>query len=125
MLQGDDGLHGNGQRMPTHLDGLDETLCGIDLLLDIEQGLFGLTTQLVLIVLIFLHRVDKRLRDFQFRHLAVVEGEGDGSVVLRVDDEVRSNLLDTAPHCLTHRGSWTGIQFTEFLEQRLCLNIRQ
>ena len=55
----------------------------------------------------------------------MVEGEGDHPVVLCVDDEVGGNLLDTASHRLTHRGARTGIQLTQFLEQRLCLDVRQ
>ena len=125
MLQGDDGLHRGSQRMATYLDGLDEPLRRIHLLLDIEQCLLGLTTQVLLVVLVLLHRIDKRLRDLQFRHLAVVEGEGHRPVVLRVDDEVWGDLLDAAPHRLAHRGTRTGIQFPQFLEQRLRLDIRQ
>ena len=125
MLQLDDGPHGDGERVTAHLHGLDEALGGIDLLLDIEQCLLRLAAHVLLVLLILLHRVGKRLRHLQLGYLTIVEGEGDGAVVLGVDDEVGRDLLQTPAHRLTHGGPWSRIQLTELTEEGCCLFVVQ
>ena len=101
VLQLYDGPHGDGKRVAAHLHGLDEALCGIHLFLDIEQRLLGLPAQILLILLILFHRISKRLRHLQLGHFTIVEREGDGTVVLGIDNEVGRYLLHTPAHGLT------------------------
>ena len=61
VLQLDDGPHGDGQCMATHLDGLDKALGSIHLFLNIEQRFLRLSTQVVFVGLILFHGVYKRL----------------------------------------------------------------
>ncbi len=123
MLQLDDGSHGNGKRFTAHLHGLDKALGSIHLFLYIEQSFFSLTAQMVLVLLIFLHGVGKRLRHFKFRHLAIVERKGHGTIILGVYYKVGRYLLHASAYCLTKRGTRTGIQLTQLLKEHLSLSI--
>ena len=87
--------------MAAHLHGLDEALCGINLFLYIEQCLLRLPAQVLLILLIFFHRISKRLRHFQFGYFAIVEREGNRTIVLGIYDEVGRYLLHIPAHGLT------------------------
>ena len=123
MLQLDDGPHGDSKGVTAHLHGLDKALGSIHLFLYIEQSFFSLTAQMVLVLLIFLHGVGKRLRHFKFRHLAIVERKGNSTIILSIDDKVGRYLLHTSAHCLTKRGTRTGIQLSQLLKKYLCLGI--
>ena len=124
-MEGDDGLHRHGQRLPSCADGLDEVLCSVHLLLDIEKSLLGLTTQILLVLLVFVHGIDKRLREGEFRYFTTVEGEGDRTVVLCVHDEIRCNLLQASSYGFTHGGTRSRIQFAQFSEERFALLVVQ
>ena len=124
-LKGDDGLHRYGERMPSHPDGLDEVLGSIHFLLDVEQRLLGLAVQMLFVLLIFIHGVDKRLREGELRHFTVVEGEGHGAIILRFHNEVGRDLLQASSDSLTHRGTWSRIQFAQFAKEGLTLLVIQ
>ena len=111
--------------MPSGADGLDEILGSVHFLLDIEQRLLGLTAQVLLVLLILVHGVDKRLREGKFRHLAIIKREGDGAVVLRVHNEIGCDLLQASSDGLTHRGTWTWVQLAQFSEEGLTLLVVQ
>ena len=109
--------------MAAHLYSLYEPLCGIHLLLYIQQCLLGLTTQVVFVLLILLHRVNKRLRHFQFGHLSVVQRESYRSVVLCVYYEVGRYLLHASSHHLAKRCSRARVQLAQLAEQHFGLSI--
>ena len=125
VLQLDDGTHRHRQRLAAHLHGLDEVLGGVHLFLNIEQRLFRLPAQVVLVCLIFLHRIDKRLRHLQFGHLAVVQRKGDGTVVLRIYDEVGGDLLQAPADGLAQRGTRPRVQLAQFVEEGCSLLVVQ
>ena len=91
--------------MTAHLDGLNEVLGSIHLFLNIEQRLLRLAAQILLVLLIFLHGISKRLRHLQFRHLTIVQHESDGTVILRIHDEVGRDLLQVTAYGLAQRGT--------------------
>ena len=111
--------------MAAHFDGLDKALCGIHLFLDIQQRLLGLATQVVLVLLILLHRINKRLRHLEFGHLAVVQRKSDGAIILGIHNKVGGYLLHAATHGFAKRCTWTWIQFAQFAEQGLGLHVVQ
>ena len=80
---------------------------------------------MLFVLLIFIHGVDKRLREGELRHFTVVEGEGHGAIILRFHNEVGRDLLQASSDSLTHRGTWPWIQLAQFPEEGLTLLVIQ
>ena len=93
VLPLDDGLHGDDEGVIAYLDSLDELLGSVDFLLGIKEGFLHLPAHVFAIVLVFAQGIGERLRDVQFGHVGIVELEGDGAVVVGIDDEVGGDLL--------------------------------
>ena len=56
---------------------------------------------MILILLVFLHRIDKRLGHFQFRHLTIIKGKGDSTVIQGINNKVGGYLLHVPAYRLT------------------------